>query len=461
MSAVGEGEGRVYDAVVVGAGIGGLAAAWFLRDKDVLVLESTDRPGGRIRSEPRDPYWLNLGAHVFAGPGSATARLVEEVGVEAVPVPGQLAALELNGRILVGGRPELYPFRLPLTLRERLALIGAGVRLRRAVAAYSKVAEPRDGEAPAETRRRVLAFGDDRSFADWLGELPGDADALFRATVTRSTAELDEVSFGHGAGYFALVWSSSGGLSRNIIGGAGRLIEGMAAGVEGRLHTGARVDEVAERDGLVHVRYVREEAVHEVRARHAVVATKAFDAARIVTTLPAETRRALDAIPYGPTVVMAMLTNETRPMPWDDLYALATPKRAFSMLFNVANVLRPRSADRLPGGSLMVYRSAHAALELIERPDAEVERLFLDSLYAVYPQARGVVSETMLLKLPRMLPYVAPGRAALQPALERPLGRVHLAGDYLGGFYTDTAVSTGHEAATSIRAALDSERVAA
>ena len=44
----------------------------------------------------------------------------------------------------------------------------------------------------------------------------------------------------------------------------------------------------------------------------------------------------------------------------------------------------------------------------------------------------------MLLKLPRMLPYVAPGRAALQPALERPLGRIYLAGDYLGGFYTDT-----------------------
>ena len=29
-----------------------------------------------------------------------------------------------------------------------------------------------------------------------------------------------------------------------------------------------------------------------------------------------------------------------------------------------------------------------------------------------------------MLKLPRMLPYAAPGRSALQPALERPLGRV-------------------------------------
>ena len=337
------------DAVVVGAGIAGLSAAWDLRDRDVLVLERSDRLGGRIRSEPRDPYWLNVGAHVFAGPGSATERLLSETGVEAVPVPGQLAAIELNGRIVVGGRPELYPFRLPITVGERLALIRAGLRLRRAVAAYERVGHPREGESPAETRRRVLAYGDDRTFSDWLGSLPGDADALFRATVTRSTAEMDEVSFGHGAGYFALVWNSSGGLSRNIIGGAGRLIETIAAGLPRPVATGAEVTEVTERDGLVHVRYTSQGVEREVQARGAVVTTKAFEAARLITALPLDTRAALDAIPYGPTVVMAILTGETGPMPWDDLYALATPKRAFSMLFNIANVLRPGASERTPG----------------------------------------------------------------------------------------------------------------
>ncbi len=151
---------------------------------------------------------------------------------------------------------------------------------------------------------------------------------------------------------------------------------------------------------------------------------------------------------------MAMLTNETRAMPWDDLYALATPKRAFNMLFNTVNVLRPRSALREPGGSLMVYRAGHAALTMLDQPDAVVEQAFLDDLYAIYPEARGIVSETILLKLPRMLPYAAPGRAALQPALERPLGRIHLAGDYLGGVYTDTAISSGQEAALAVRASL-------
>jgi predicted NAD/FAD-dependent oxidoreductase len=99
----------------------------------------------------------------------------------------------------------------------------------------------------------------------------------------------------------------------------------------------------------------------------------------------------------------------------------------------------------------MVYRSGHAALTMFDQPDEVVEQAFLDDLYAIYPQARGLVRETILMKLPRMLPYVAPGRAAIQPALERDLGRIHLAGDYLGGTYTETAIASGEEAARKIR----------
>ena len=444
---------HVRDAVIVGGGIAGLAAAWDLRNRDILVLEATDRLGGRIRSEGRGDYWLNLGAHVFSGPGSATGRLVADVGVESVPVPGTLAAIELNGRIVSGGRPELYPFRLPLAPAERLALTRQGARLRLAVARYQRASEPRPGETAAETRRRVLAFENDRTFAEWLGPMPGDADALFRATVTRSTAEPEEISAGQGIGYFALVWSKGGGLSRNIIGGAGRLIDGIAAELGDAVATSAEVTGVVERDDDVEVSYRRDGSDHVATARHVVMATKAFDTARLAPGLPHDTRSALSSIPYGPTVVMAVLTGETGPMPWDGIYALATPKRSFTMLFNMGNAVHSEPGHARRGGSFMMYRSAHAALELFELPDDRIEQLFLDDLAAVFPQTQGLVRETQLLKLPQMLPYPAPGRAALQPALDRPLGRIHLAGDYLGGVYSDTSIASGQEAALAIRRA--------
>ena len=256
---------------------------------------------------------------------------------------------------------------------------------------------------------------------------------MFRATVTRSTAEPEEITAGAGTGYFALVWSSAAGLSRNIVGGARRADRRhrrRAARTDRHRRRGLKRS--SEEGDLVRVRYRPGGADRELCARHAIVATKAFDAARLIRDLPADTSSALTSIPYGPTVVMAMLTNETRPMPWDDLYALATPKRAFNMLFNTVNVLRPRSAVREPGGSLMVYRvgprSARDVRAARRGGGAGVPRRPLRDL----PGGARHRGETILLKLPRMLPYAAPGRSALQPRA-RAAARPHPSGRRLPG----------------------------
>ena len=151
-------------------------------------------------------------------------------------------------------------------------------------------------------------------------------------------------------------------------------------------------------------------ADREVRARSVIVATPAFVTREIVRGLPRETADALDAVRYGPYIVGAFLTGETGPMPWDRLYALATPTRSFSMLFNTANVLRgsPRRGD---GGSLMVYAAANGARALAEKDDAQVQQLFLSDLAGLYPEAREVVREVVIQRWERGLPYAAVGRA--------------------------------------------------
>ena len=75
-------EGR-YEAVIVGAGIAGLTAGWTLRDRKILALEATDRVGGRMRSEPRGPYWLNLGACYPHEDGEGFNLLLNALPVDA------------------------------------------------------------------------------------------------------------------------------------------------------------------------------------------------------------------------------------------------------------------------------------------------------------------------------------------------------------------------------------------
>src|SRR3954452_10942578 len=439
-----------HDVVVVGGGIAGLATAWHLRDLDVLVLEASDRLGGRIKSEPRGEVWLNFGAHVFGGAGSATGRLLDATGVRAEQVEGRLAAVALGGRVVASGMVETYPFRLPLPLASRASLVRAGVKLKRAVARYAAVAAERPDEPASVRQQRMLDFLDNRSFSDFIGSLPPDVDAIFRATLNRSSGEPEELAAGYGIGYFHLVWNRDAGLSRNILGGPSTLIDALAAGA-GSSVTGARVTQVVPDDEGVTVRYRCGDTEYVARARHAVVATPAYVTREIVRGLPAETAAALAAMRYGPYVVGSFLTAETAPMPWDDLYALATPGRSFGMLFNTANVLRRAGAPREPGGSLMVYAAAGAARALAGLDDDTARRRFTDDFAAIFPQARDVVSEVVVQRWERGLPYAAVGRAQLQRALTRPLGRIHLAGDYLGTWYTETACQTAEAAAAAIR----------
>lgn len=442
------------DVVVVGGGIAGLTAAWELRDRDVLVLEATDRVGGRIRSEHRGDVWLNFGAHVFAGEGSASDRILSEAGVTAPPVPGRLAAVALNGRIVSSGAVETFPLRLPMPFRSRLALVRAGVRLRLAVREYAAIAEPRPGEDPADRQLRMLRFMDDRSFTDFSGRLPEDVDLLFRSTLTRSSGDPEVLAAGYGVGYFHLVWNRTGGLSRNILGGSSGLTDALAAGLGDRVRLGARATSVRRDGSGVRVSWTEGGEEREVRATAAIVATPAYVTRDIVHGLPEDTAAALDAIPYGPYVVGAFLTTEKAPMPWDGLYALATPRRSFSMLFNTANVLRTPGTERAPGGSLMVYAAAGFARQLDGLDDLAVADRFRADLEDLYPQARGLVAETVIRRWERGLPFPRVGRSRLQAALTRPIRPVHLAGDYLGTWYTETAIQTAVASAAAVRAAM-------
>ncbi len=49
-----------------------------------------------------------------AGPGTATQRLLDEVGVAVVALPGALTGMSMNGKLLRSGHLATYPLRLPI-----------------------------------------------------------------------------------------------------------------------------------------------------------------------------------------------------------------------------------------------------------------------------------------------------------------------------------------------------------
>ncbi|MCA1184993.1 MULTISPECIES: NAD(P)/FAD-dependent oxidoreductase [unclassified Saccharopolyspora] len=447
------------DAIVIGAGLAGLSAAWRLRHWDALLLEADERVGGRIRSERRGRYWLNWGGHVFAGADSSTDALLNEIGVAAMAVPGSLQALAMNGKFLKKGHIATYPFRIPMPTAARIGTVRAGLKVVAEVARYTGVVRKRPGESGAARQQRIYDFANDRSFQDFVGNLPEDAAALFRTTVTRSAGDMDQISAGAGIGYFSLVLGFGQGLSRGIVGGPSTLTETISAALGDRVRLGAAVQEIVRKPGSVVVRYRQDGVDHEVEARTVVLATTADVSHRIGVDLPAELRDALGRIEYGPHVSSAFLTDETSARPWDDIYAIAAPKRSFAIALNQANLVRGTESARQPGGSFMTFSPASLGRALLDKSDDEVVGTHLADLDQILGHGfADTVVEAEAERWAVASPYSFPGRAKLQSTLTRGADRVFLAGDYLGTLYTESAITSGFSAAQEAASLLATER---
>jgi oxygen-dependent protoporphyrinogen oxidase len=449
----------MYDVVIVGGGLAGMSAAWKTRHLNGLVLEKEDRIGGRLHSERRGAYWLNWGGHVFAGPDSEAGKLLSAVGVDAAPVPGNLTALAMNGKLITNGRVELLPFRIPMSWSSRAAMIKAGAKVRLAVSQYGKLGAPRGDEDYRVRQQRIYNYKSDQTFAEYLGDLPEDAMAMFKPTVTRSAGEMDQVSAGAGIGYLNLVWDKSGGLGRNIVGGASTLPETIAASLRDRVVRGAETTEVIDHGDHVEITYTDAQGEENIlQSRHVIMATPAPITRKLVRNLDSQLSEALGQIKYGPYVSAAFLTNETERAPWDDCYAIASPKRSFNVAFNMSSLVRGSELSRQPGSSIMVFSPGDLARKLIDKDDAAILDIYLKDLGGIFPTLPGSVVEGSVQRWPLGLAYNYPGRGKIQSTLTRPYGRLHLAGDYLGSLYTETSIRTGADAGQDVLSAISTDK---
>jgi len=452
------------DAVVVGGGITGLAAAFRLAraGRSVALVEASGRIGGAIETwapESREGRWLfELGPNTILGGAPALEGLIADAGLAGERIEADPAAAK---------RYLWHRGRLRALPRGPLGLLATPV-----LSARGKLRLLREPWAPGPPTEEESVAGFARR------RLGGEALEVLAAPFVSGiwAGDPEKLSLCHAFPRLAALEREHGGLLKGLLragrGGAGgggppgrglftlraglatlprRLADAVeaAATVPGAgMHAGTPCRRLVAEGDRLRV----ETAAGTFRAPRVILAVPAAATAEILADATGGASRALAEVPAAPVVTVALgYRRGDVAHPLDGFGFLAPHGEGLSIL----GCLFPSSLfpGRAPAGcvALTAIAGGRTRPGLPDLPDAELLALVRADL----ARTLGVTTEPLLARIRRWLagiPQYELGHdrfVELAQAIESRLPGLTLAGSYLGGVSLPDRVAEAERAAGS------------
>jgi protoporphyrinogen oxidase len=437
-----------YDVVIVGAGIAGLAAGYFLRDKRVLILEKESRPGGRARAGRYEGLPYAMGVSYLGKPYGALKEIIEALNLNLREIPSPLHAYLAGGEIVfgeaglarllseAGGAPDFERFRRAVleTARD-----------------YADIPELR-----MTTRMSAL---DDISVARWLetNKMPAPLRPVLNVFVRGLFgAGLDEISALSFIPEMAFALSADSAGAYSFDGGLAELTDALARHLGDRVRTGARVERVVKKDDIYAVSYAGADGrISMADAKFVVLAVPAPAALALAPDVLADEQKdILGRILYAASGFAALFSRE--PI-FDRAFDLALPDGGFLSGINDATRVARRFDPSAAAKKAFVLGATIAGANakdtsFLQLSDEDIRKKAVEGMGRIFPESASKIVGGEVMRFPQAYPVMAPGAYKRLVRLnEITDGRLLLAGDYMIYPSFEAAADSGDFAAEKIK----------
>lgn len=443
------GVAREADVIVIGAGLSGLNAALVLQDAglDVLVLEGSDRVGGRVHTLDKVPGRPEAGGTEIA-PGYARMRnMVARIG--GLQTRRWLDTVRMAFAIHVDGQ-TIAPADWPASALNRLPAVERAIPGPMGPFGVPFMYLPRPNPLKELDSWLTAEAGQfDIPYTDFLRSRGASEEALrFTAPWVQASA-LDKVS---------ALWQLRtarfnefiGGIDalERITAGASRVPEGMAKFLKREVRLNARVTALGSAADSVTVTLGDGTRLRAGFAVCAVPLTVLREIA-LDPAPPPEQQAAIQSIPYGQAVSVFFAVKE----PFWDSDGLPPATWSEGPLGRVFSFISDS------GDYLWMYKTGAAATPYLQMADAEIMARAAAELKQARPASAGRVEPTAVMNW-NAHPwtrghnsYRAPGDTRrFGNMVANPHGRIHFAGEHTAVLMMgmEGAMESGERAAMEI-----------
>jgi oxygen-dependent protoporphyrinogen oxidase len=432
--------------VVVGAGIAGLTAAYFLKQMGhrPVVLEKSDRVGGRMNTDVVNGFIIDYGAQFIMDKFTIEPNLIDNLGLNRQLIEtSQYIGMVRKGKIRTFCSEErLSPLKtgiISLSGLLRFGFLSYGLSAKiKSLPINQLTAWAKYDDMDAETwSNRYFR----KELTDYVIEPPNDV--FYYYPTLRDTSRVVPM-------FTTSIVFIKKGKYMSLTGGINVLPQRLASELDVRLNTSVQLMSISKTGVELSTENERIIADRVILATPASVSRSLFKEPSII-------EQELLATRYSSTLVIAFAVKDSFHIAPEiaRLYGFMIPKKERNVINCVVNGdLGNKDKSRVANGKLLVaFLSGKAGLEMINWKDSDCLTAILKDMEKYFAGISDNILFTKIYRWKEASPLVPLGRSRNVAQYRNAVNgstKVFLAGDYMGLPCTEGAAESGQWAAETL-----------